>query len=86
MIGVDTLWDGLLVFATFWLLLMGREEVFGGGLFGKLVAVAGRVVLVDLVRVRSETISDSSKLLSSKAGLSCDKTRVVVISKLGHQQ
>ena len=84
--GVDTLWDGLWVFATFWLLLIGLEDAIGGGLFGKLVAVAGRVVLADLVRVRSETNSCSSKLLSSKAGLSCDKTQVVVISKVGYQQ
>ena len=65
---------------------MGLKDVFGGGLFGKLVAEAGRVVLADLVRVWSERNSSSSKLLSSKAGLSCDKTQVVVISKVGHRQ
>ena len=58
-------------------MIIGSEEVFGGGLFGKLVVVAGRVVLVKRIRVRAETVSGSSKLLSSNAGDSCDKTQDV---------
>ena len=68
----------LWVFTLFWLLiLIGSAEVVGGGFFGRLVAVDRRVVLVEPIRARSETISASSRLLSSKAGDSCDKTQVI---------
>ena len=83
---VGTLFDGLWIFATLLILAMG-EDVIARGLFGRLVIGTERVRLASgPTRVGSEAISGCSRLFRSKAGLSCDKTQVVVISKLGHQE